>query len=148
MSLGIILSIFFVIAVTLFIVWTIRACVSIYMPLSRTIVSSELQRRRPEFDGVRQVPVYTIGSDPRCNDTTSNFTDYFWNVSSQNTRANEPTKDDKDLPSYEDIMRMEMARQVIDSAVQAPITTTTIHTVETSQPPPPPATSPPVRLPV
>ncbi|XP_055918960.1 uncharacterized protein LOC129951000 isoform X3 [Eupeodes corollae] len=97
---------------------------------------------------VRQVPVYTIGSDPRCNDTTSNFTDYFWNVSSQNTRANEPTKDDKDLPSYEDIMRMEMARQVIDSAVQAPITTTTIHTVETSQPPPPPATSPPVRLPV
>ncbi|XP_055837955.1 uncharacterized protein LOC129906287 isoform X6 [Episyrphus balteatus] len=93
---------------------------------------------------VRQAAVYTIATDPRRgNDSTSNFPDFFWDVSPP--RSNEPAKDDKDLPSYEEVMRIEMARQVVDSTIQAtPITTsTTTNTVQQTLP-----SSQPVRLPV
>ncbi|XP_055837952.1 uncharacterized protein LOC129906287 isoform X3 [Episyrphus balteatus] len=95
-------------------------------------------------NNVRQAAVYTIATDPRRgNDSTSNFPDFFWDVSPP--RSNEPAKDDKDLPSYEEVMRIEMARQVVDSTIQAtPITTsTTTNTVQQTLP-----SSQPVRLPV
>ncbi|XP_055837954.1 uncharacterized protein LOC129906287 isoform X5 [Episyrphus balteatus] len=97
-----------------------------------------------ERELVRQAAVYTIATDPRRgNDSTSNFPDFFWDVSPP--RSNEPAKDDKDLPSYEEVMRIEMARQVVDSTIQAtPITTsTTTNTVQQTLP-----SSQPVRLPV
>ncbi|XP_055837949.1 uncharacterized protein LOC129906287 isoform X1 [Episyrphus balteatus] len=126
----------------LFIIWLTMV---IYVKLRILCCPPEMNlSNNTHEENVRQAAVYTIATDPRRgNDSTSNFPDFFWDVSPP--RSNEPAKDDKDLPSYEEVMRIEMARQVVDSTIQAtPITTsTTTNTVQQTLP-----SSQPVRLPV
>ncbi|XP_055837950.1 uncharacterized protein LOC129906287 isoform X2 [Episyrphus balteatus] len=147
MEVGVIICLMFIVLSVILFIGTMKTCVTIYTHLSRIPVYSDshsTEIRRQRIGEIRQAAVYTIATDPRRgNDSTSNFPDFFWDVSPP--RSNEPAKDDKDLPSYEEVMRIEMARQVVDSTIQAtPITTsTTTNTVQQTLP-----SSQPVRLPV
>ncbi|XP_055837953.1 uncharacterized protein LOC129906287 isoform X4 [Episyrphus balteatus] len=135
-------SLFLWIAFVISLMLIIRSCLRAFS--KHEVRAQGLDREIRRTGEVRQAAVYTIATDPRRgNDSTSNFPDFFWDVSPP--RSNEPAKDDKDLPSYEEVMRIEMARQVVDSTIQAtPITTsTTTNTVQQTLP-----SSQPVRLPV